>query len=417
MHFYNACLHGDITMVKALADKGYAFNWLTAFVSAYQGGCIKIVKFIVTKAKKCKKPIKKDEWNSALKFACFSGNLDLIHFAIANGACDWDVGLTQACEGGHLEIVKLMISKGANYWDLAFYGACISGNLDIMQLIISKLNSEERLLSQGFDIASSHGHMKVVQFLSSKGYPTYLTIEYACRSGNMKLVHFMIGRGASDWNYGLGAACLHGHIDIAEFMISKGANMWVFGFDSACAGGHMNAVKLMISKGANNWISGFEHACGNGQLKVMKFIISKLEQNKEWTGNRQTSQTNGATGQTNDRWVDLWTRGFKSAFHSESNYECVDNVIVFLISKGANIKEYYSWPLDETQIVKLLHLGAPLEKFQHISGYTTLKAKVDGLKNTIVGQNVLLPDLMLIIYRCIIYNIVDKTAKILAKSF
>ena len=85
--------------------------------------------------------------------------------------------------------------------------------------------------------------MKIVKFI----------IAYAEQSGEKGLsprIHF-------DWNRGMMYACYGGssrnYMKIVKFIIEKGANGWNQGMLYACYGENVKMVKFFIDKGAAKW--------------------------------------------------------------------------------------------------------------------------------------------------------------------
>ena len=100
-------------------------------------------------------------------------------------------------------------------------------------------------------------------------------LEGACESSNMKLIEFMIKKGATFWNWGLEGVCRGGHKMLVELMIEKGAWDWNRGLLGACEGGHKMLAEWMIEKGANDWILALQGACRGGHKKLVEMMINK----------------------------------------------------------------------------------------------------------------------------------------------
>jgi hypothetical protein len=142
---------------------------------------------------------------------CKIGDMNLVLEMIKKGADDWDWGLANACRSGHMRIAKFMIKKGADDWN---------GGL-----------------------------------------------ANACRSGHMRIAKFMIKKGADDWNCGLGNACQGKGISIK--LIAK-INNWPFSMalpNCPLDLGNMKIVKFMIKKGATQ--------CHNCNKSMSEHLLKK----------------------------------------------------------------------------------------------------------------------------------------------
>ena len=96
----------------------------------------------------------------------------------------------------------------------------------------------------------------------------------ACENGNLKILNFMIKKGAENWNLGLFSACEGNQIEMITLMIEKGANNWNWGLKGACYGKHESIVKMMILKGANDWNLCLRAACFSGNENIVNTLIS-----------------------------------------------------------------------------------------------------------------------------------------------
>lgn len=282
--------------------------------------------------------------------ACESGDINRItsyirdfhdwHFDSKESALN--LGLSYACKAGHLHVVNFMIAQGANDWPGGLCNACSCGHMPIVQLMIAK--------------GADNWNQGLVS---------------ACLGGHMPIVQLMISKGANGWNFGFCKACNGGNIDIVRLMISKGANMWNCGLCNACSGGHMEIIKLMIGLGANNWAEALWSAYSEGHLHVVQLMISISE--------IAPFELKGPFKE-----LDLSSLNTKRTFGASIIDSCC------------------KWPKDQIQICKLIDLGTPVESFMNIYGYQGLLNLVSKIRDSILGSNVLLSDLLNIVTKCII---------------
>lgn len=105
-----------------------------------------------------------------------------------------------------------------------------------------------------------------------------MDFEEICRQGDLNKVQEFIDQhrsGILDWNDGLYGACRGGHITIVRLMIGKGATNVDWGLNRACEGGHMDIVHLMIERDAAHWGWGLIGACRGGHVGLVNFMIEK----------------------------------------------------------------------------------------------------------------------------------------------
>lgn len=131
------------------------------------------------------------------------------------------------------------------------------------------------------------------------------SLKKAAESGCFPLVHFLIGSGLKNWNYGLYGAARGGHLSLVNFFIEKGADDYkramcyaaqrsrlelveffiekgvnrLENYNEAMSwaaqGGHLHLVDFFISKGADDWIMGWAGAMHGGHKELEKFFIKK----------------------------------------------------------------------------------------------------------------------------------------------
>jgi hypothetical protein len=108
-----------------------------------------------------------NEFENAMRYAAFSGHMDIVQEMIRLGANNFDLALDYAVRGGHMNIVQEIIRRGGkgidvNDFNKAMILAAHRGHIDIVQEMI-------RLGATNFDMAmefaASGGHMDIVQEL------------------------------------------------------------------------------------------------------------------------------------------------------------------------------------------------------------------------------------------------------------
>lgn len=237
--------------------------------------------------------------------------------------------------------------------------------------MLNFINTDAPMVSlMNFREACRNGDVQQINLLLLNGYQDFINdgLFYACEMANVKVLHFLIERGATNWDGVLVGACKGGHMNIVQWIISKAERKldWNSGLALACEAGNIDIIKLMISKGANNWDHGLYRACYAGNAEVAKFMI-----------------LNGANN---------WNTCFYHYGHQLS-------IMKVLTDHGANCM-YYTWPHDAKQISELLYLGVPLHKFQKIVSYKELTRHIQTFKTKVLEAKTLLPDLLNIVLQC-----------------
>lgn len=113
---------------------------------------------------------------------------------------------------------------------------------------------------------------------------------YACRSGKLKTVKYILSLGIIDFykakDEALADACLCGHIEIAKFLIDNGANVHTNQEEPlrrACLSGNKDLVEYLIKSGSNIHVTKIyrgvdiplNNACKSGNIELVKLLIKK----------------------------------------------------------------------------------------------------------------------------------------------
>lgn len=179
-----------------------------------------------------------------------------------------------------------------------------------------------------------------------------------CKAGNFELVKTLT-LSSDQLQNGFSGACRGGHMKLVEFFISNfEINHLTTGLCHACQGCHIHVVKYIISKLEQqypDWASIFESACKGGNMDIVKFIFS-ISDGKYY--------------------IDAGLMGAAAGGHID--------VAEYISSKGAN------------------NYGVPLEKFVQVDGYKNLQTSMINVKQSILGSNMMLSDLLMIVSKCII---------------
>jgi len=250
---YSACKGGskklvDLIIKSKKEEKIDSVEWDNGLFGACRGGNIELVNLMISKGA--------NNWNKGLCGACKGGHRELVNLMISKGVGDLNCGLFHACRGGHIELVNLIIEGGADDWDRGLQGACESSNKEIVELMIAKGATK---ISYGISSALYYRQTEILEFLIEKNIDSnsdMVGLEYACSSGNLKLVNSVIAKGANNWNESLLALCYR--------------NCYIYEDNNETT----EIVELLISKGADNFEDALTIAVNNNCCTAIK---NKLE--------------------------------------------------------------------------------------------------------------------------------------------
>lgn len=246
----------DICTVKILENANFNFDhFLTC---ACENGKLDIVKHLVSKGVNVN-----EEDTVSLKYACEYGHIQIVDFLIKNNANINDsLGIVVACEKGFIDIVKLLIDNGAKIEECLKY-ACKSGNLNLVKYLI-----EQKEVDVNED--------------------NTLSLCYACKYNYIEIVKYLIEKNANiDDSYAMINACLHGYDDIVQLLIDNGGDVNIEFFNEwyeeiyypityAVENNHLSTVELLIKHNANIHIddeSSLSIACQKGYVEIVKLLI------------------------------------------------------------------------------------------------------------------------------------------------
>lgn len=229
---------GYMDLVKVFANMitGSSDRLVRAAYSAAKAGQIEILKYLVNSISdgmnKSERSTTNEErstasavlrriargailnWNFIMESAAKGNHVDIIQYAIDNGADDWDAGLYGAAKGNNKFLVLFFIGKGSEYWNLGLEASAKGGNKSLIDFFIEKGANNWR---RGIYGSARGGHRSLVDFFIKK-----------CIAGGK----------TPDWNSGLRAAARGGHKSLIDFFVSKGANDWESALQLSIRGRH-----------------------------------------------------------------------------------------------------------------------------------------------------------------------------------
>ena len=309
-----ACLLGNLEMVKILIEKGIDINNHNLLENACQGGNLKIVKLLVKNNIKIDKKIiysitqackennyeivkflidicnKKDikikkiiSHYDLLEIAYENDNLKIMEILLQNEIEIKNKHFEWICKNNKLEMLKLVFKYGRN---LNFKDAAkiavqnrFDNMIDYLQSINLITKSENNLL-----MACKNGDFnKVKRSKYIRCYEDQPLVE-ACAEGHIKIVKYLIDNDCDiNCQHGkpLAMACLKQNMELIKFLIDNGASVnsdFDLPFNMACKSGNLKIVKFLIKNGfepMDDAIGGYIETCINNHTHILKFLIEK----------------------------------------------------------------------------------------------------------------------------------------------
>lgn len=175
-----SCIKNDIISVNLMINNGVK-NWREGFVAACYNDNVEIVNLMLNEGGK--------NMNCSIIFdgmieVCYSGNIPLFKLLVKRGSgyfnlelsgntqlqyLIWNSLLKRACFSGNIELVNLISNYlwldyiKVNDWNGGFECACLAGHLEIVKLMIKK---GAHSLNEGLEYAREKKHNEIVKFLT-----------------------------------------------------------------------------------------------------------------------------------------------------------------------------------------------------------------------------------------------------------
>ena len=148
-----ACYGNRMSQVKFFEKRGIkdqeSLNW--ALAAAFQGGNKQIIDYLLLIGEQ--REMKSFNWDWCMGAATIENRIDLIHYAINQGATEWNWGLRNAVSRGNLELCKFFVRNGATDFPFAFLESCKKGYVDIINYILGKNEITIETINEGVSLA------------------------------------------------------------------------------------------------------------------------------------------------------------------------------------------------------------------------------------------------------------------------
>lgn len=252
-----AAKYGNKGVVQYLVSQD--INSGKALIHAIEGAHYDIIRYLI------ESDFDIDYDNGApLKVAAECGNVDIVHYLIANGAkticyCE-ESALKIATEKGFLNIVQILIEHGACIYDNSepHFNQLILG----ASLTIDRLMTYNKFIIHGSNnplyFASKLGHLDIIHYLFN--LDLYSDTEYenalilAVMMGHLNVVHYFLTEDICS-EYILCYAAMVGHLNIVQYLVEE-EEYNIHNFNNmalriATRNGHLHIVKYLIDEGAD----------------------------------------------------------------------------------------------------------------------------------------------------------------------
>jgi ankyrin repeat protein len=187
---------------------GYKSLYIKLLFAAIEYNHLEIVQMIVAKGDfKIKRyeegfmPIIFNDFNMILEQAARYGHLNIIKYAIENGATDFNTAMYEAAKNDHLEIVQFLYEKGAKNIKSCIEGAASEGYMEIVSFLVKKAQEQGQNLNlvEAMAEAAYGGHLDVLKYLMKQGqWDLHGPLLSAIAGKQLKIVSYLIKQGADN---------------------------------------------------------------------------------------------------------------------------------------------------------------------------------------------------------------------------
>jgi hypothetical protein len=193
-----------------------------------------------------------------------------------------NIALRRAARGGHQAMIDLIKDLGGTSFKEEVHGTAEGGHLEKLKLLIAQepeLSPE--VLFQLTRDATSYGHLATVKYLITIWTPDRYEWKHfasaAGRSGNQRMVDYIIGQGGNAYTQVILGAISRGHLELAILYMDKPGLDYRAIFIQAIYRNYLDLAKLVASyhrierDTLNDLILGFS---GRQSYETIDYLIS-----------------------------------------------------------------------------------------------------------------------------------------------
>ncbi len=250
----------DVPTFEYLESKGVSIDKQHCFSWACEKGYLNVVKFFFeTGVNIC------SSRNYALRTAASNGHSDVVAFLIEKGAkvsdCD-NFAIRHAATKGHKSVVELLIKHGADGTaneDEAVVFAAMHGHLETVKILMKSGAKFKNRIKRAIYWATLHGYFEIVEFLVNEytdGKATDCFVGHAASNGDLKMVQFLVDRGANiheEDDAAIRWASRRGYLSMVKYLVEKGADIRAkddYAVKQAHVYQHWDVVDFLVENGA-----------------------------------------------------------------------------------------------------------------------------------------------------------------------
>lgn len=150
-----------------------------------------------------------------------------------------------ASGGGCMDIIKYALDNGAKDYGGALISAAEAGNTEVMTLMIDKYKADNYNYAMIKD--SANGYLEIVIWMY-KLEANHLdeSMVSAAKAGYKDIVEYLINNGGKEYNRTMAAAAQQGYKDIVQLMMNKGADIFYQTIASASINGYTYILKMIM---------------------------------------------------------------------------------------------------------------------------------------------------------------------------
>ena len=294
-------LCASLLAIAAQASTSEFRETLTELFSAVEEGRTETVKYLLSKNSKIIHE-KTTHGLTALSWAAYKGNLELVQELVGAGAEINSETLWSAVENNNLDIVKFFVEQCEAEVDLDALMAAIRSdnpNLGIVSCLLDNLGKNSAIIeNEGYNgltalgWAAYTGNLELVKLLVAKGAKINsraLLVAVKSKTPNRKIVAYLLDKNKDLINdkdntleTALSLAAKEGKTEIVELLVEKRAKVDIKALAKAVESNSLNLVSDLLNQNPNlinakdkNKLSVLELALRNRNETLINLVVEK----------------------------------------------------------------------------------------------------------------------------------------------
>jgi ankyrin repeat protein len=183
------------------------------------------------------------------------------HYGRDNSFIDPQRMLHESIQNNNFEGVKLALDNGADiFQSTVSYAVNSETNINMVKYLLSFEEQARKCQRYFVYYASNCDSLALLKYLIEKkkysmGYSNYESLRFAAERGNLKVVKYLISKGAKihgSYDYALRYAAMRGHYKVVKYLVQKGGEFSPYNVDTAaswaCKCGHRRVARYLLNK-------------------------------------------------------------------------------------------------------------------------------------------------------------------------